>query len=90
MQAYFEWEIAELSARRERSERVSDYEFARAAGRLRDREGVLEHLEDVVASGHFSLQWAGREVWFDFLRGDPDFERILSDAGLASRAPVGG
>ncbi|MEN8376778.1 MAG: hypothetical protein ABFS34_15225, partial [Gemmatimonadota bacterium] len=66
------------------------YAFARVAGQLGDREAVLEHLGKVAAARDFSLQWATREVWFDFLRGDPEFERILGSAGLPSRSPDAG
>jgi DNA-binding winged helix-turn-helix (wHTH) protein/TolB-like protein len=90
LRAYFRWELEQLVAQRERGEFAPDYAFARVAGQLGDRAAVLEHLGRVAATRGFSLQWATREVWFDFLRGDPEFERILGSAGLPSRSPGAG
>lgn len=79
---YFRRDLERLQRLVAAGEDVSPFLLVRATARLEDRDATLRGLRALREDRHFSLQWAPRDVWFRFLHGDPEFEAILTEAGL--------
>lgn len=85
---YFRWDHDRLAALASSGEHASPFLRVRAAARLRWREETLAGLDSLRTSRHYGLQWAPRDVWFYFLHGDPQYESILTEAGLPTPPPA--
>ena len=82
MIAYFNWQLEWLQAEVEDAEGVPPYRFAQAYGALQDRDRTLSLLREVAEARSFETRWVAREIWFTFLREDPEFHEILAQLNL--------
>jgi len=60
---------------------VSPYNLALIYCYFKDKEKVLDKLEDALAIKEAWLNWAGVEPAFDFIRDDERFQKILETIG---------
>jgi len=75
-------EIAQLLPRAQRVEPLAITRLAQAYGRARNREQTLYWLSRAVALHEDAALQFRSQPAFDFLNGDPAFERLAAQAGL--------